>query len=201
MTRNVATQGRTLSVQGGGIPLLACRCAEGRRSSGVSLLRMSKAVSGSEAEKFIVDHVHCPSCESNLVLLPAGYPLYDVACTRCLLRAQVKRVLTKPRDRIRGASWDVMSHHIRTGHLVPPMFACFGWPGTASEPSTIWFFPFIPASNVTKRVLSERHQTPGRRMTEYVAMRTVPHFIVFGEGREESPPAKARRRVRVAPRS
>jgi hypothetical protein len=59
------------------------------------------------------------------------------------------------------------------------MFACFGWPPAADEPETIWFFPLIPTSHVQKRVLSERHSTPGRKMTEYVRMRSVPHFVVF----------------------
>jgi len=141
----------------------------------------SKAESGVEAEQFVVANVPCPSCGSQLRALPTGYPLYDVECSRCLLRAQVKRVLAKPRDRIRGATWDVMSHHFKTGHPIPPMFACFGWPSSAEEPDTVWFFPLIPIAHVEKRVLSERHSTPGRKMTEYVRMRSVPHFVVFGQ--------------------
>jgi hypothetical protein len=63
------------------------------------------------------------------------------------------------------------------------MFACFGWPSRATEPSAVWFFPLIPTANVKKRVLSERHQTqPGRRMAEYVGMKSVPHFVAFESG-------------------
>jgi hypothetical protein len=87
---------------------------------------MSRSQSGAQAELFVVAHVTCPSCAQPLRPLPANYPLYDVDCSRCLFRAQVKRVLAGPRDRIRGASWDVVSHHLKTGHLLPPMFACFG---------------------------------------------------------------------------
>lgn len=141
---------------------------------------MSSASSGAEAEAFVVERIACPSCGSALRPLPSGYPLYDVECTRCLLRAQVKRILAAPRDRIRGATWDVMSHHFKTGHLIPPMFACFGWPSGAPEPLTVWFFLLIPTANVKMRVLSDRHQTqPGRRMAEYVGMKSVPHFVVF----------------------
>jgi hypothetical protein len=91
----------------------------------------------------------------------------------------VKRVLAPPRDRIRGASWNVLSHHLKTGHLLPPLFVCFGWPSGAPEPQTVWFFPLVPATNLQVRVLSERHQTPGRKMAEYVGMRSVPQFVVF----------------------
>jgi hypothetical protein len=140
---------------------------------------VSTTSGGKEAERFVVDRVRCPSCGHRLLQLPPGYPLYDVACSYCLLRAQVKRILAKPRDRVRGASWEVMNHHIKTGHLIPPMFACFGWPAGRLEPEVIWFFPLIPTKHIEMRELSERHQTPGRRMTEYVRMREVPHMIVF----------------------
>ena len=99
----------------------------------------SNAELGAQAEAYIVEHFRCPSCGHELRALPPGYPLYDVQCSRCLLRAQVKRVRAKPRDRIRGASWTVLSHHLKTGHLLPPMFVCFGWPADAFEPSNVWF--------------------------------------------------------------
>ena len=76
-----------------------------------------------------------------------------------------------------------MAHHFKTGHLIPPMFACFGWPAGEAEPMTVWFFPLIPTANLKKRVLSERHQTPGRRMAEYVGMLSLPHLVVFGDDR------------------
>jgi len=142
---------------------------------------ISSAARGVEAEAFVVARIPCPSCGHALRAMAPGYPLYDVECTRCLLRAQVKRILAGPRDRIRGASWDVIAHHFKTGHLVPPMFACWGWPTGTPEPSEVWFFPLIPTSHLKMRVLSERHKTPGRRMAEYVDMRGVPHFVVFGE--------------------
>ena len=87
-----------------------------------------------------------------------------------------------PRDRIRGASWEVISHHLKTGHLLPPMFACFGWPSEQQAPATIWLFPLIPARNVTLRVLSDRHATPGRKMAEYIDMKSLPHLVVFERG-------------------
>jgi hypothetical protein len=147
----------------------------------------TNAAGGAEAERFVVERIVCPSCQRALRTLPPGYPLYDVKCTHCLLRAQVKRVLASPRDRIRGASWDVISHHVKTGHPIPPLFACFGWRRDESEPGEVWFFPFIPVRNIQMRTLSERHQTPGRRMTEYVEMRTLPHMVVFERRAPTSP--------------
>lgn len=140
---------------------------------------MSTTTAGTEAEVFVVEHVPCPSCGHRLRSLHPGFPLHDVECSRCLFRAQVKRILAPPRDRIRGASWDVLNHHLRTGQLVPPIFACFGWKRVAPAPGVIYFFPFIPASHVKRRVLSEKHATPGRKMTEYERMLELPRFVVW----------------------
>jgi len=41
--------------------------------------------------------------------LPKNYPLYDVQCTGCLFRAQVKTNNSKPRLAIFGAGWDIIS--------------------------------------------------------------------------------------------
>ena len=142
---------------------------------------MSNAARGTEAENFVVAHVPCPSCAQALRKLPAGYPLYDVDCTRCLFRAQVKRVLEKPRSRVRGASWEVTNHHLRTGNLIPPMFVCFGWKTDAAAPTAIYFFPLVPATHVQPRTLSKRHATPGRRMTEYVRMLDLPYAVVWSD--------------------
>jgi hypothetical protein len=135
---------------------------------------------GRQAEDFVVEHLSCPSCASLLRPLPPGYPLYDVECVRCVFRAQVKRVRAQPRDRIRGGSWTILSHHLKTGHLLPPMFVCFGWPASEDRPSTVWFFPLVPAVNVRPRKLSENHKTAaGRLMTEYERMRELPHMVLL----------------------
>jgi hypothetical protein len=139
----------------------------------------SRSAEGTEAERFIIDQLSCPSCGSSLRQLPTGYPLYDLECVRCLFRAQVKRVKAGPRDRLRGGSYDLVSHHLKTGHLLPPLFVCFGWATGAVNPSEVWLFPLVPAKNVKLRVLSEKHSTPGRRMAEYVEMRKLPHAVVW----------------------
>ena len=140
---------------------------------------MSTARAGFEAEAFVIENVPCPSCGHELRALHPGFPLYDVDCSRCLFRAQVKRILAPPRNRIRGASWDVLHHHLRTGQLIPPIFACFGWKTGAPAPQVIYFFPFIPATHISRRVLSENHATPGRKMTEYERMLELPKMVVW----------------------
>lgn len=134
---------------------------------------------GDEAESFVAERVPCPSCGSPLRQLPPGYPLFDLQCSACLFRAQVKRVQEKPRSRLRGGSWNVVNTYLRTGQLLPPMFVCFGWPRSRSEPESVYFFPLVPARNVAKRVLSERHKTDaGRAMAEYRDMLSLPHQII-----------------------
>jgi hypothetical protein len=61
------------------------------------------------------------------------------------------------------------------------MFVCFDWPRSRAEPGYVYFFPLVPAKNVVKRVLSERHKTgAGRAMAEYRDMLSLPHQIVVG---------------------
>ena len=134
---------------------------------------------GEAAEQLIADRVPCPSCGSALQQLARGYPLFDIQCSKCLFRAQVKRVHEPPRSRLRGGSWNVVNTYLRTGQLLPPMFVCFGWPRLLAEPSAIYFFPIVPAKNVTKRVLSETHKTDaGRAMVEYRDMLSLPHQVI-----------------------
>ena len=135
---------------------------------------------GEQAEAFVVASISCPSCGKELQMLPRGYPLFDVQCSRCLFRAQVKRVQEKPRSRLRGGSWNVVNLYLRTGHLLPPMFVCFAWPRTSPVPGVVYFFPFVPRTSVVKRVLSERHLTDaGRAMVEYQGMLDLPYGIVY----------------------
>lgn len=123
---------------------------------------------GLEAERFVVRRVPCPNCAGSLERLDSGYPLLDVRCTRCLLRAQVKRVKAKPRRRIRGASWGPVDVYLRTGLLLPPMFVCFDWPEGQRQPGIVQFYPLVPKRSVMRRRLSKKHATQaGRLMAEY----------------------------------
>jgi len=53
--------------------------------------------------------VPCPNCAKKLMSLPKNFPLYDIQCTGCSFRAQVKTNNSKPKNEIFGAGWDIMS--------------------------------------------------------------------------------------------
>lgn len=60
------------------------------------------------------------------------------------------------------------------------MIVCFDWPETRRKPGSIYFFPFVPATNVKRRVLSAKHKTDaGRAMAEYHGMLSLPHQILM----------------------
>ena len=56
--------------------------------------------SGDDGEKEVCGFVPCPNCGKKLMLLPPNYPLYDVQCTGCSFRAQVKTNNTRPKAQI-----------------------------------------------------------------------------------------------------
>lgn len=89
---------------------------------------MSKnKVSGDEGEKEVVKLVPCPNCKKSLMLLPQSYPLFDVQCTGCSFRAQVKTNNSKPKNTIFGAGWEIIDKVTKSGYLVPPLIANFKW--------------------------------------------------------------------------
>ena len=47
-------------------------------------------IAGDFGEQEIVDKMPCPNCGKTLMLLPKNYPLFDLQCTGCSFRAQVK---------------------------------------------------------------------------------------------------------------
>lgn len=82
---------------------------------------------GEAGEREVCDKVPCPNCGRKLVQLPPGFPMFDVQCSRCLFRAQVKTVNGKPRGVIRGAGWDIYEKVLKAGHLAPPLIVNFNW--------------------------------------------------------------------------
>ena len=111
--------------------------------------------------------------------LPTNYPLYDLQCTGCSFRAQVKTNKSKPKDEIFGAGWEIMEKVLKSGFMVPPLFANFKWNQKGIQKQEIRFYPFIPKANLKKRQLSPTARRANYKMFNYVGLSTLPHFVAY----------------------
>ncbi|MCA9473919.1 MAG: hypothetical protein KC594_17795 [Nitrospira sp.] len=136
-------------------------------------------VAGDIGEKEVVDKVPCPNCGKKLMQLPENYPLYDLQCTGCSFRAQVKTNRSKPSDEIFGAGWDIMEKVLKSGFMIPPLFANFKYKNKGVECQTILFYPFIPKGNLKKRQLSATARRANYRMFNYKGLSKLPNFVVY----------------------
>ena len=82
---------------------------------------------GDAGEIEVVNLVQCPNCGKPLMSLPKNYPLYDIQCTGCLFRAQVKTNNSRPKPVIFGAGWDIISKIMKSGYMIPPLITNFKW--------------------------------------------------------------------------
>ena len=141
---------------------------------------MSKnKVSGDEGEKEVVKLVPCPNCKKSLMLLPQSYPLFDVQCTGCSFRAQVKTNNSKPKNTIFGAGWEIIDKVTKSGYLVPPLIANFKWKEGGREKQLIIFYPFVPKQNLKMRQLSPTARRANYKMFKYKKLDELPSFIVY----------------------
>lgn len=140
-------------------------------------------LTGDAGEQFVVERVRCPNCNHALQLLPASYPLFDVQCTACLFRAQVKSPGHKPTSRIRGAGWSILSGALRTGAPVPPLIANFQWNEGGSVHREVRFYPFVPRAHLKPRALSTNPEHPRAhyQMFDYVGLDALPYFPLLSE--------------------
>ena len=83
--------------------------------------------SGDRGEKEVIKLVPCPNCGKKLMGLPQNYPLYDIQCTGCSFRAQVKTNQSKPKREVFGATWDIMDKVLKSGFITPSLFVNFKW--------------------------------------------------------------------------
>ena len=88
---------------------------------------MSNKVSGDKGEEEVCGLVPCPNCKKKLMMLPKNYPLYDLQCTGCSFRVQVKTNKSKPKSEIFGAGWEIMNKVLKSGFMIPPLIANFKW--------------------------------------------------------------------------
>jgi len=141
---------------------------------------MSKnKASGDAGEAEVIKLIPCPNCGKNLMPLPKNYPLFDIQCTGCSFRAQVKTNNSKPKGEVFGAGWDIMEKVLKSGFITPPLFVNFKWSGDAKAHQEIRFYPFVPRKNLLHYQLSPQARRANYRMFRYAGLNRLPHFVLY----------------------
>ena len=135
--------------------------------------------SGKIGEKEVIRLVACPNCSKKLICLPPNYPLYDIQCTGCSFRAQVKTNNSKPKDSVFGAGWQIMDKVLKSGFLTPPLFVNFKWKEGRRVKQEIRFYPFVPKKNLKKYQLSAKARRANYWMFRYAGLDNLPYFVVY----------------------
>ena len=113
------------------------------------------------------------------MVLPVNYPLYDLQCTGCSFRVQVKTNQSKPKKEIFGAGWQIVDKVLKSGYLMAPLIANFQWKEGGTEKQEIRFYPFIPKKNLKKRKLSATARRANYEMFNYTGLDKLPFFVVY----------------------
>lgn len=137
---------------------------------------MNRKQSGRAGELKVIESIVCPNCGKQLILLPESNPLYDVQCSRCIFRAQIKSKNSPPQRKINGAGWAIMEKVLKSGFLVPPMFANFYWKGNR----VIRFYPFIPQNNLKERMI-KKGLRKDYKMFDYIRMDELPYSTPYSK--------------------
>lgn len=140
---------------------------------------MKNKIRGTEGEKEVIQLVLCPNCNKDLMLLPENYPLYDVQCTACSFRAQIKSVGSKPKNVILGAGWEIMDKVLKSGFITPPLIVNFKWKEKSKQKQEIRFYPFIPKKNLIKYQLSKTARRANYKMFHYSGLAKLPYFCLY----------------------
>lgn len=140
---------------------------------------MQNKQTGTYGEQEVVELIQCPNCGKKLMLLPPNYPLYDVQCTACSFRAQIKTNNSKPKNEVFGAGWQIMSKVLKAGFMPPPLIVNFKWKEKEQDHQQILFFPFVPKRHLLHYKLSADARRANYEMFRYSRLLTLPHFILF----------------------
>ena len=126
-------------------------------------------------EDFIKDNVLCPNCGKKLILLPKNYPLYDIQCSACNFRAQIKTSTLNSENIVHGAGWDIMEKVLKVGLQVPPLILNL----INKNGHKVLFFPFIPKKHLKKYQLSNTARRANYKMFNYVNLSKLPYIVLF----------------------
>lgn len=134
---------------------------------------------GTRGEREVISLVRCPNCGKKLMSLPPNYPLYDVQCTGCSFRAQIKTNNSKPKSIVFGAGWQIMHKVLKSGYMVPPLLLYFKWSEKGVKMREVRFYPFVPKKNLLHRRLPKHARRANYEMFNYVGMTKLPFFTVY----------------------
>jgi hypothetical protein len=134
---------------------------------------------GDAGEREVVDLIPCPNCGKELMILPPNYPLFDVQCSGCSFRAQIKTNQSKPKKEMFGAGWEIMDKVLKSGFITPPLIANFKWAENGLQKHEVRFYPFIPKKNLKHRTLSPTARRANYKMFNYIGLDQLPHFILY----------------------
>ena len=145
----------------------------------MQVIKLTTKTKGDKGENEVIEKINCPNCAKSLMKLPPGYPLYDIQCTACSFRAQIKTSHSKPKNSIFGAGWEIIDKVIKSGFLIPPLIVNFKWKDSALEKQKIIFIPFVPKRYIRKRTLSENARRANYKMFNYIEILELPHFNMY----------------------
>jgi len=136
-------------------------------------------ISGDTGEKEVIQYIPCPNCGKKLMILPPNFPMYDVQCTGCTFRAQVKTNNCKPKNIIFGAGYDIYEKVLKAGYLSPPLIVNFRWSTKEGFYQRIVFYPFVAKGNIKKYKLSETARRANYMMFRYEKLDKIPSMILY----------------------
>lgn len=113
--------------------------------------------------------------------LPPSYPLFDLQCTACSFRAQVKTISKKPQNIILGAGWDIIDKVTKSGYLIPTLIVNYTWSEKSLKKQQIIFYPFIPKKSLIKRTISKTARRANYKMFNYSGLKDLPQAILYNK--------------------
>lgn len=134
---------------------------------------------GDAGELEVVDLIFCPNCGKKLMLLPQNYPLYDVQCTACAFRAQIKTNNKKPTKEIFGAGWEIVEKVLKSGFIMPPLITNYKWLDNRELRQEIRFYPFIPKDNLKKSLRDIKSHNRKYWMFNYIGLDKLPYVTLY----------------------
>lgn len=140
---------------------------------------MSNKQSGDIGEAEVVELVPCPNCGKKLMVLPPNFPMFDVQCTGCTFRAQVKTNNCKPKNVIFGAGYDIYEKVLKAGFLSPPLIVNFRWNTDDGFCQKIIFYPFVAKGNISKYRLSATARRANYMMFKYIELDKIPSMSLY----------------------